>query len=166
LPHVDLFCPSLDELRFMTSRAGDATALEDIHSLGRAMIDMGAAVVLLKLGGDGAALLTTDDPERLERLGGLRADPKAWKSVAIHQPVYDVDVVGATGAGDSTIAGFIAGLCEGQGPVDALNTAVAVGSLSVRAHDATSAIPPMTDVRTWLADATVAASSLSAEDKP
>jgi sugar/nucleoside kinase (ribokinase family) len=52
-------------------------------------------------------------------------------------------VAGTTGAGDSTIAGFLASIFKGLSPVEALNVAVAVGACCVEAPDATSGI------RTW-----------------
>jgi sugar/nucleoside kinase (ribokinase family) len=51
-------------------------------------------------------------------------------------------VAGTTGAGDCTIAGFLAALLRGEGPVQAATSATAVGAASVEAPDATSGVPP------------------------
>ena len=70
---------------------------------------MGAHSVLLSLGADGAALLTKS---------GAFCHLAAPKGVC----------KGATGAGDSLTAGFLAGLALGQSWPDALKLAVAAGS--------------------------------------
>jgi len=152
LPHVDLFCPSLDELRFMTRASAKRVSQMYCYGLGQEMLAHGAGCVMLKLGSNGAMLIA-GDADRLAKFGRLEVDPSTWADARLHQPAFRVDVAGATGAGDSTIAGLIAGIGEGGKPDQALRTAVAVGSLSVRAHDATSAIPPLPQVRAWLADA-------------
>ncbi len=51
-------------------------------------------------------------------------------------------MVGTTGAGDATIAGFLAGLLRGLGPAGALTAAVAVGACNVEAADALSGVRP------------------------
>ena len=51
-------------------------------------------------------------------------------------------VAGTTGAGDCTIAGFLAALLRGEGPVQAATSATAVGASSVEAPDSTSGVPP------------------------
>ena len=52
-------------------------------------------------------------------------------------PVFSVPkVAGTTGAGDSTIAGFLASVFKGLEPSEALTMAVAVGGCCVEAPDA------------------------------
>jgi sugar/nucleoside kinase (ribokinase family) len=66
---------------------------------------------------------------------------KGWESREIYSPVFRVpSVAGTTGAGDSTIAGFLASVFKGLGPVDSLTMAVAVGGCCVEAADATSGV--------------------------
>ena len=52
-----------------------------------------------------------------------------------------MDLVSATGAGDCTIAGLIAGLTGGLTIDDALTLAVAAGGASCERSDATSGVP-------------------------
>ena len=59
----------------------------------------------------------------------------------MHAPCFQVPVVGTTGAGDCTIAGFLAGLTKGLALEDATTAAVAVGAFNVESADATSGIP-------------------------
>jgi bifunctional ADP-heptose synthase (sugar kinase/adenylyltransferase) len=59
-------------------------------------------------------------------------------------------VVGTTGAGDCTVAGFLMGLLQGESPETAIRCAAAVGALSVQSADATSNIAPWSSVTDWL----------------
>jgi sugar/nucleoside kinase (ribokinase family) len=45
-------------------------------------------------------------------------------------------VVGTTGSGDATIAGFLSAILRDLSPAEALNAAVAVGACNVKAPDA------------------------------
>jgi len=49
-------------------------------------------------------------------------------------------VIGTTGAGDATIAGFLAALLRDLPPDEAMNAALAVGACNVEAADALSGI--------------------------
>jgi sugar/nucleoside kinase (ribokinase family) len=59
---------------------------------------------------------------------------------------FQADLCGTTGAGDATIAGFIAAMLQGLAPGEAAKMAVAVGACSVEAPDASSGVPHWTDV--------------------
>jgi sugar/nucleoside kinase (ribokinase family) len=66
-----------------------------------------------------------------------------WESRELYSPVFSVpEVVGTTGAGDSTIAGFLASVSRGLTPEEAITMAEAVGGCCVEALDATSGIRP------------------------
>ncbi|MEX0654345.1 MAG: carbohydrate kinase family protein [Phycisphaeraceae bacterium] len=147
LPHVDVFAPSLDELLFMLRQPGErsqAVTPAGLAALGDALLAMGTAVVAIKLGEHGLYLKTTDDRDRLARVpGDLLADVDAWVGRELLSPCFEVDVVGATGSGDCTIAGLLAALLRGAGPSEAVQAATAVGACSVESADAT------TGVRAW-----------------
>jgi sugar/nucleoside kinase (ribokinase family) len=53
---------------------------------------------------------------------------------------FKVDVIGTTGAGDATIAGFLSALLRGLDPQETLITAVGVGACNVEAADALSGL--------------------------
>lgn len=144
LPHVDLFLPSLDELAFMLRPGLNERDLQDdtlIPALAEDALAMGAGVVVIKLGDRGlyvrtAATLPFAPDER-------------WRSRELWAPVFRAEsLVGTTGSGDTTIAGFLAGFLRGQPLEAALTSAVAVGACNVEAADALSG------VRSW--DATQA----------
>lgn len=155
LPVTDVFMPGVEELlltidrrRFEQLAAPGAMLVERatptlLAELAGEMLDLGAAVVGLKIGHRGVYLRTAG-AERLARMSrGAPADLAAWAERELWAPCYAVDVVGTTGAGDATIAGFLMGLLRGFGPEEALRAASAVGACSVEATDALSA------VRSW-----------------
>lgn len=155
LPLVDLFEPSLDEIVFMLDREEGARirrrAAEGVplggfsagavRDLAQRLLDLGAAAVLLKLGREGAYLQTTTDGARLRAAGACAPRADAWRGVSLQAPCFEAVVAGTTGAGDCTIAGFLAACARGYSPDEALRRAVAVGSASVEQPDATSGIP-------------------------
>ena len=152
LPYVDLFTPSVEEIMFMLHRE-KYEALSSEHSdflegitanlltdLSGELLEMGAKMILLKLGHRGAYLRTADQA----KLGSLgRATPNQisnWIDQEIWSPCFQVDVVGTTGSGDATIAGFLSAFLRESSPCQALNYAVAVGACNVEATDALSGL--------------------------
>ncbi|MEQ8847255.1 carbohydrate kinase family protein [Botrimarina sp.] len=143
LPHVDCFTPSHDELMQMLGRPATATqSLAALSRLANEVLGFGPAVVLIKLGDDGLFAGLSADAARFSRVGEPFAQ-QAGRS--LYEPCYRVPVVGTTGAGDATIAGFLLALLRGQSADDAMRTATAVGACSVESVDATSGVP---DLRT------------------
>lgn len=154
LPHVDVFVPSFEELLFCLRRkvyedlrqeAGGADILglatpDLISGLARQVIEMGVKMALIKLG-DGGVYLRTAGVNSIGGMGrAAPADPAVWSNRQLRAACFQVDVVGTTGAGDATIAGFLAGLLNGQKPEDALISAVGVGACNVEAADALSGL--------------------------
>lgn len=163
LPYVDLFAPSVEEWLFMYDRpafdalsaaAGAAGMLhalrvDDVTRLGQAAIDLGAKIVVLKLGERGIYLRTAGNLEGIGRGGPADQDEAkrsfmaAWADHELWAPCFvPRELVGTTGAGDATIAGFIAALLRGADPARALNVAAAVGACNVEAADALSGVQP------------------------
>jgi len=156
LPYVDIFAPNIEETLYMIRRETydelyDATGGGDFLSLitpgllsdlGQELLGMGAKIVALKLGDRGLYMRTADRPS-LQALGRAQpADPAAWADQELWAPCFRVDVVGTTGAGDATVAGFLSALLRGMPPEEALVAAVAVGACNVEAADALSGIRP------------------------
>ena len=146
LPQVDFFLPSVEELLFMADRSGyerlaargggesiiRGVSFGDLGRLAEAALRQGASSVLIKLGDRGAYLRTgSSNP------GGV----EGWAARELYTPVFSVPApAGTAGAGDATIAGFLASLYKGLSPEDALTMAVAVGGSCVEAPDAVSGI--------------------------
>ena len=155
LPYVDIFLPSIEEILFMLRRptyealqrqfgvdmlAGITPAL--LSDLAAELLTMGARIVGLKLGDRGFYLRTAGRAALADLGRAAPADPAAWADRELWAPCFQAAVVGTTGAGDATIAGFLAGLLRGLGPAEALTAAAAVGACCVEAADALSGIRP------------------------
>jgi sugar/nucleoside kinase (ribokinase family) len=156
LPYVDLFLPSVEEWLFVVDRerfealtasvgpAGMLHALEidDIRALGRKALQMGVQVAVLKLGERGIYMRTAPAIGYMGR--GEPEDLASWQDQEMWVPAFIPGrLVGTTGAGDATIAGFLAALLRDFPPARALTIAAAVGACNVEAADALSG------VRTW-----------------
>jgi sugar/nucleoside kinase (ribokinase family) len=114
LPHVDVFLPSFDEMQLMLcTKAGPP-------EIARRLREWGARIAGLKLGDQGLYV--------------------QWPDRELRAPCFEVTVVGTTGSGDATIAGFLAGLLHGLPPEDVMTMAVAVGAYCCEAADATSGV--------------------------
>jgi len=116
--------------------------LELLRDLSARSLGLGAGVVVLKLGAHGLYLRSSHDPARLSRLvQDSGAGPTGWENRELFAPCLQVEVIGTTGAGDATIAGFLASLVHGQTPEQAIRSAVTVGAFSVEGSQPASAIP-------------------------
>ncbi|HVH51646.1 MAG TPA: carbohydrate kinase family protein [Gaiellaceae bacterium] len=136
LPHVDVFCPSIDDLPF----AGDEPSI-----FAGELLAMGAAAVAIKLGERGLYLRTSGRVGDLCRR--LDLDEAAWRDCEVSSPCFAVErVAGTTGAGDCTIAGLLAALLRGEDPAEAATAATAVGACCVEAPDGASGIPSWAEV--------------------
>lgn len=148
LPSVDIFMPSADELLFLLEPVnfgkGDDLNPEDLSRLGAKMLDRGVGIAAIKLGKRGL-YLRTGSIARLQKLGGACPDNlESWANRELWFPIFKEDVFkGATGAGDTTIAGFLASLLRSLSPEEAGTFACAVGACNVEAPDALGGI------RTW-----------------
>ena len=156
LPFVDIFSPSIDEIVFMLHRerglavrvkASEGVPMgglieDDVQALAGELLSLGVAVVMIKLGNQGAYLRVTADEARLAACGCFTPEAcRAWAGAEFMAPCFDAKVVGTTGSGDCTVAGLLAGIAKRLGPAESVRTAVAVGSASVEQPDATSGVP-------------------------
>ncbi|MEQ9461509.1 MAG: carbohydrate kinase family protein [Phycisphaeraceae bacterium] len=148
LPAIDLFVPSYDEVCFMLDREVPPLDGASLRSVSDRLLDMGAGVVLIKLGDQGLYLRSAADSDRLSRMVRvLGLDGSNWIDKELYAPCFVTEVVGTTGAGDCTIAGLLAALLRGESPELAVQSAVAVGAASVEAADAVSAVPAWREVK-------------------
>lgn len=126
LPLVDVFIPSQDELAFMLKRDPS-----DLEGMIQACLQMGAKTVVIKKGVQGLAAASQD---------GARAT----------QACFPAKVKGTTGAGDSTIAGFLMGFIHGWGLEQCMEAGCAVGAFCVEEPDAVSGIRAWPEVEARL----------------
>lgn len=161
LPYVDIFLPSVEEILFMLRRStyealscsAQGTDILPLitppllSDLSDQLLAMGARIVGLKMG-DRGFYLRTGGYRALAGLGrGRPSDLTTWADQEIWAPCFQVDVVGTTGAGDATIAGFLSAFLRDMSPAQAVTAAVAVGACNVEAADALGGIRSWED--TW-----------------
>ena len=132
-----------DRLASMGSEAMvRAVSLAQCAALAERALRRGVSGVLIKLG-DRGAYLRTGRSAAPGPSAGTAGRSGGWKGRELHVPVFQAGTVaGTTGAGDATIAGFLASILKGLSAEDALTMAVAVGGCCVEAPDATSGIRP------------------------
>ena len=145
LKDVDVFMPSADELLYMVAPEkfgqGDNLSTADLKELGTLLLGYGAAVVAVKMGSRGM-FITTADKERLAKMGkGAPENLEAWANKQEIFPCFKPDkFMGATGAGDSSIGGFLTAMLRGLPFEEAGLFAAAVGACNVEAPDSLSGI--------------------------
>ena len=113
------------------------------------MIELGSSIVVIKLGDQGLFLQTAEcvSSTLSDRAKWQHFDWNAWDNIKLSCPCFEVqEVKGTTGAGDSTIAGFLMALLRGCSPQQVLQAATFVGARCVESPDATSNIPAWEDL--------------------
>jgi len=159
LPHVDIFLPSGEEILYMLHRptfdelhraahGQDVLPLFTPHLLtdiSQELIEFGAKIVCFKLGHRGFYLHTAG-LHMLNQLGRAGpSNPERWANKQIWAPAFQVEEIGATGAGDASIAGFVSAFLRDLSPEEAITAATAVGACNVEATDGISGIRPWSD---------------------
>jgi sugar/nucleoside kinase (ribokinase family) len=150
MPYLDVFLPSIEEILYMLRRPTYDTLLAEargngllsvvtpdlLSDLGGELLGMGGRVVGLKLGDRGLYLRTAGAQALADMGSAAPADPGDWADRELWAPCFQARLVGTTGAGDATIAGFLSGLLRGAGVKETVRMAVAVGAHNVEAADA------------------------------
>jgi sugar/nucleoside kinase (ribokinase family) len=167
LPYVDIAPQSAEEVMFMLNRPRfeelkrrpghgdplDAYEIEDFKWIGQELLNLGAAIALVKCGHRGM-LLFTAGADRIAGMGSASPlKPRQWVRRALwEEPFLVEEVASATGSGDSSIAGFLAALVRGCGPEQALKAACCTGAQNVKVLDAVSGIHTWEETQTMMAD--------------
>ena len=119
LRHVDIFVPSIEEAQMLTGK-------QQAPEIAEVLLDYGIDTLVMKLGADGCYARTSNNE--------------------LSVPAFKVEkVVDTLGAGDSFVAGFLAGKVNGWELEKACRFANAVGACCVSAEGA-SGIRPMQEV--------------------
>jgi sugar/nucleoside kinase (ribokinase family) len=163
LPHVDIFMPSFDETLFMLDPLRDereervpnplppAANLSLLGGLAEELHGFGVPIVVIKLGDQGLYLSTSRTlAAQSERAAWQDFHWHNWENRRLLAPCFEVEVVGTTGSGDCTIAGFLWALLNSDLPEQALRWAPAVGAYCVESADATSNIPAWSQIESRL----------------
>ncbi len=156
LPHVDIFMPSIEEILMMLRRplyeallqqagGGDLQPLitpDLLSDLSHELLHLGSKVVGLKLGYRGLYVRTAGLAALAEMGRARPLSLESWADRELWSPCFRVNLVGAAGSGDATIAGFLSALLRGLPLEQAVTMAVAVGACNVEAADTLSGIRP------------------------
>jgi len=155
LTYVDIFIPSIEEIMYMVDfdayqelKNGtvdadplDRLSIDKLPALGERLIAMGAAVVVLKLGYKGFYIKTAQKA-RLAKMGRAKpGDIYEWADREVHCECYNVQPVrSAAGAGDNSVAGFLAAFLRGMQIEDCIKIACVVGAQNVLVYDTISGV--------------------------
>jgi sugar/nucleoside kinase (ribokinase family) len=158
IPFVDMFFPSIEEILFMLNRSEydrlmasggcipQTISVDVIRKVSEELLQMGGKIIGLKLGNAGIYLRTGNDNQMAD-ITSLHEDKLPdWINRELWMPCFKVNVKGTTGAGDSTIAGFIAGFLNEKSAVETLKYAVGTGAFCVEEMDSTSGVPQIKEL--------------------
>ena len=160
LPYVDFFVPSFEELCWMLDREryirlalkdGDMTdglnMEEEAMPLAEKLLAMGTRIAVIKCGTSGM-LLRSADRTGISRIGPrLELDSEVWSNRTILQPCFRADIVrNSAGAGDTSIAAFLAAVLSGRKPEECVALACAEGACCVTTYDALSGLKPLDEL--------------------
>jgi len=151
VPLSDIMVPSAEEIfyflykdEFLAKKANlgakegvlDHMTVKEISTLGNDLIEMGAAIAMVKCGHRGLYVRTAG-PDRLGKLGAAKcSDLENWADRELWFPVYQEEkFVGALGSGDSAIAGFLSSFVWNHTIESCLRYANAAGSMNVTVPD-------------------------------
>ena len=123
------------------SSSGDVFGPDYAWKLAGTVLELGAAVCLVKLGAGGMVVRYSRDSARLKDTGLLNLGNRLPAvGTGRYVPAFVADsVVSATGAGDSAIAGVLAALLHGESLLDAVDVGCIAGRNAVATVDAVSA---------------------------
>lgn len=166
LAYVDFFLPSFEELCFMLDRekyekmiasGSDITDIidmnKDVSPLAKKCIDMGCKTVVIKCGMRGLFYMTGDSKAIMDIGQRLKINRDDWADRSGIQPCFKAKIVrSATGAGDTSIAAFLAALINGRSISECVRLAAAEGACCVTGYDALSGLKTLDELEQAIDD--------------
>jgi sugar/nucleoside kinase (ribokinase family) len=169
MPYVDIFAPSLEELcqsmdleqykiwnneSYQNGKTIlDLIPNDYIEYLANQLISWGARIVLIKCGTRGMYLQTASQAAINQIGGGLTENLKGWGNQHFWMPCFRVDrVCSGTGAGDTSIAGFLYSIQRGYPIKRCVEIAAATGALCVTSYDTLSNIVSIDEINQKIKD--------------
>ncbi len=151
VPLTDIMVPSAEEIfyflykeKFLEKKENlgakesvlDFMTVKEISTIGNDLLEMGAAIAMVKCGHRGLYIRTAGR-DRLEKLGAAGcSDIENWANRELWFPVYQEEkFVGALGSGDAAIAGFLSAFVWNHTIESCLRYANAAGSMNVTVPD-------------------------------
>ena len=160
LPFTDIFFPSLEEILFMLDRPVfdsitaqvnatgisfiDAFDMDHLTCLTDQILEMGSAIVVIKLGKKGL-YIRTSTAAKIAAIGkAAPGDSSEWAEKAWFAPSYFVEkIVSTAGAGDASIAGVLSGLLSGQSSHLSLQLGCAAAAQKIQIRKSFGGIDPL-----------------------
>lgn len=131
LPEVDVFSPSLDDVRSALQLQEDFSPLL-AERVSQSFVDRGVAVVALSCGARGIQVRAADGARLLKAGAALRGVSLDWAGKSFWQPAVAVTRMATTnGAGDAATAGLLFGLLSAFSPEDAARLATACAAVKI-----------------------------------
>ena len=127
---VDILTPNESEACILLGRTPCRVSAADAPALARAVLALGPAAVVLKLGDEGCFYMDAE--------------------AEMYSPAFRVQAVDSTAAGDTFNASLAVALAEGQATQDSLRFANAAAALSVTRAGAQASIPSRAEVEALL----------------
>ena len=163
LPYVDFFVPSVEELCFMLDKerfhewqrranGKDITEILDIRKDVKPLADIcmsyGVKVLLIKCGAPGIYYKTADSGTLSQIGNSIELAPATWADKEGFEASYVPDrILSGTGAGDTSIAAFLASVLNGEPLETAMQLATATGASCVTSYDALSGLKPLDELK-------------------
>lgn len=155
LPYVDIFLPSVEELIYMLDKErydalkaknDDIIAqltMDDMPKYGQMLLDLGAKIAVIKCGTKGFYVKTASEGQ-IASMKALKLDSGEFADQEIFSKIFKAEkVVSTTGAGDTSIAGFLAGLVRGYSLKKTIETATGSGAMCVTQYGAVEGVPTL-----------------------
>ena len=133
LQSVDILTPNESEAALLTGREPGILTLAEAEAIGRDLLALGPATVVLKMGASGCLVMT------------------AGSRTGLHLPAPQVTAVDTTAAGDVFNAAMAVGLSEGLDLLQACRFAHRAAALSVTRLGAQTSAPSREEVEEWTA---------------
>jgi len=161
LPAVDIFMPSIEEAYYtlfpekyldrLAETEGqeiiDLFTPDDYTEIADRFLSMGCAMVVLKSGHNGWYFRSAA-AARFHKMG--KATPSSigqWADTEMWCPAFAVkSIASAAGAGDNSIAAFLAALLRDYSPVQCLKLANCAGYMNLRSLDTLGGLPAWDDL--------------------
>lgn len=163
MPYVDFFEPSAEELCYMLDRehflawqkksnGRDITDVIDIKNdivpLADVCMELGAKVLVIKCGAKGMYYRTASEQKLMEMPQSLNLDCKVWaEREGVEKSYIPEKVLSATGAGDTSIAAFLAAMLEGCTIKECMELAAGTGACCVASYDALGGLVSFSELR-------------------
>ena len=156
MPYIDCFMPSIEELCFMLdkrrfaiwcerAKENDIISLLDIEKDIKPLVEQcmafGAKVLVVKCGAKGIYYKTASKKTLLPLAEQLGLAVTEWADKEGFEKSFVPDeILSATGAGDTTVAAFLAAMLKGYGIEKCIALAAAEGASCVASYDALGGI--------------------------